>query len=499
MMSVRNLSGGVLAALIIFLILAGFTAFRIFNGMTGTATNTVNHPLGKLNKAGILDGGVRHHSCYGYLLLNRNVRTGLQDPLVRLLGDNGNVLAEATYYIPGSNDDFVVRIPEGHSGFASIEAPSTYRIHTRLANNGFYSLFPAGKFTGTVRGHAFVLRGETLPEPEPLPRTTLIIETAKGWRQEVQTDGIGGFNVEIPPGPFTLLVRSDSHSDAFFDDLSVKAGETLDRQIILPAGCELEGFVLGNNVTLEGAKVSLVTSLEDDAETIAGDRGQFNLPGLTQGLATIYIQHPGYQEESFNLLVPGDKIGIRKPFLLKPSQEFTATAVLEGGATVSDAQIQVQRSGQLIFDGPIGELNRMNILASGQTYIISARYLHQPGNPSAYLLSPRQTWTMPADGPGVAKLVLREGSSITGIVQTARSWQPYGGASVKIEPVDAAGEGSFNEIVVWCDPAGRFKSPMLPLGKYAVAASHPHFGMQGKLITLTAPGESSVGFITLPE
>ena len=175
----------------------------------------------------------------------------------------------------------------------------------------------------------------------------------------------------IPPGPFFVTVRSDSHADAFFDNLTAIAGETIDRQIILPAGCELEGFAIGNNVTLEGARASLVSIMEDDADAVAGERGKFKITGLTSGMATLYLQHPGYQEESFNLLVPKDKIGIRKPFPLKPSENFNLSVNLGNSSNLPDVLVRVNR-GQVIFEGPTAEFNEMNILASGQTYAFPA-------------------------------------------------------------------------------------------------------------------------------
>ena len=500
MSTIKNSISTTLIILVIVLILSGFYGFRISRQMITPTPGTTgqNHPFGKLTKSGIFDKGARHYKCYGFLLLNMDPVVTITEPVISLLDENQQVLTEAVFFDSNGND-FSIKIPEGSSGIASIEASGSYRIHTKLLNNGLFSLHSAGKFTGTVRGHAFVLRGEKLPEPEPLPRTTLIIESSKGWKQEVQTDGRGEFSVAVPPGPFTVLIRSDSHTDAYFDDLSVKVGEVLDRQIILPAGCELEGFVLGDQTTLKGAKVRVVTAMEDDAEVVAGERGLSKLKGLSQGMAEVFIQHPGYQEQSFSLLIPGDKIGIRKPFLLKPSEESNVTVTLGDNLSIPNASIRVTRSGQLIFEGPAEELNQSNILASGVTYNISAHWNPDPKNPDSLLHSPKIRWTMPASGPGEIKLSLTDSCFIKGVVQTAQGWQPFGGTSIQVSPIETP-EGDLPEtITLWCNSMGRFKTPGLPLGKYAVTAYHPRFGVHGKIIHLTEPGEFTVGFITLPE
>ena len=500
-MNLKNSLGPILLLLILFAGLAGFSAFRIANQMTTTPVPGENR-LGPLEEAGLLDGGIRYHRCNGTLFLRTENDVDFSPELsglkIHLLDEQQKIIGNAL--IPTNQKDmFTLRIPEGHSGLASIETEETYRILTLLEHNLFYTLYPAATFEGTVLGHAFVLQGEKLPDPEPLAQTKLIIETPNGWRRQIETDGRGKFSVSIPPGPFSVLLRSDSHSDAYFDDLSVKTGETIERQLILPAGCELEGFVLGDKVTLDGAKVSLITSMEDEAEAISGERGMFKIRGLTQGMATVYIQHPGYQEEAFEMLVPGDKIGLRKPFLLKRSADFTGSVTLNSSSSIPDARVRVVRAGQLIYDGTITELNALDILASGQTYSFCARWNPTPEAPENILYSNFTSWTMPATGPGQLQLELAASASIKGMVNSKNSGVPYGGVSVKIEPVGNNFANLISKTEVWCDPQGRFQSPPLPLGTYALTAQHPRYGVTQSIVRLTEPGAATPPLIILPE
>ncbi|MAJ27962.1 hypothetical protein CBD41_00985 [bacterium TMED181] len=497
MITLKNTLGTVLFLLILLVIFFGFFAFRVSRQMTTPVPQGGQSHLGPI-KPGLLGIGTPYHNCRGYLFLNRNPQNFLTDPVITLLDNNGIDLTISEVDDP-ANPDFWVKVPVGNPGFVRFEADGAYAIQSMIENNCFVSLHDAATFSGSVKGHVFVLQGEKLPDPTPLPQIRLLIETAKGWQSEITTDGSGKFQTFIPPGPFSVIVRSDNHADAYFNDLSAIAGETIDRQIILPAGCELEAFVIGDKVTLDGAKVSLVTSMEDDADAVAGERGVVKIKGLTQGMATAYVQHPGYQEKSFSLLIPGDKIGIRKPFLLMPSEDFTASVVFENQSRVPNAEIRVARNGKVIFDGLASTLSELDILASGQTYAFSARWNPDPGNPLAALHSSSKIWTMPNSGGGELKLELQDYVVARGLVLAADGSHLFGGTCVKIRPAEMELENVIDELTVWCQTSGHFESPPLPLGNYTLVAQHPHHGMVGKNIRLNKPGKANTGKFTLPE
>ena len=159
-MTFKNIMGITLTALIALAIFSGFGAFRVVQQMTTPATTNgsapINRHLGELKEPGLLDGGIRHHSCQGDLLLNREINNSLLDPLVALIDEDGKAISEAVFFDNQDPRGFVIKIPEGHTGLARMEAPGSYRMHTLLRDNGFYSLFDGALFKGTVRGHAFV-------------------------------------------------------------------------------------------------------------------------------------------------------------------------------------------------------------------------------------------------------------------------------------------------------------------------------------------------------
>ena len=496
-MSLKNIIGLVLTLLILLLIYSGFTAFRVSNQMITPAPAGDPSRLGPVQDSR-LPFGDDYHNCQGRLMFNRKADMRARNPVITLLDNTGADLSRIKVDDP-ANPNFWVRVPEGNQGLVRLEADDAYPIQTLIEKNVLVSLHEAATFSGTILGHVFVLQGEKLPDPTPLPKARLLIETAKGWQSEVTTDGTGKFEALIPPGPFFVTVRSDSHADAFFDNLTAIAGETIDRQIILPAGCELEGFAIGNNVTLEGARASLVSIMEDDADAVAGERGKFKITGLTSGMATLYLQHPGYQEESFNLLVPKDKIGIRKPFPLKPSENFNVSVNLGNSSNLPDALVRVTRGMEVIFEGPTAEFNEMNILASGQTYTFLASWNPAPEDEQAILYSIPKIWTMPESGSGELTLQIDDCVYARGLVLSAGGGTTFGGAFVKIRLADAQFANALEEITVWCDTSGRFESPPLPQGNYTVVAHHPFHGMVGKNVRLNQAGNADLGVFTLPE
>ncbi len=496
-MSLKNIIGIVLTLLLLLLVYSGFTAFRVSNQMITPAPEGDPSRLGPVQDSS-LPFGNPYHNCRGRLMFNRQADMRARNPVITLLDNTGADLTRIKVEDP-ANPDFWVRVPKGNQGLVRLEADDAYPIQTLIEKNVLVSLHEAATFSGTIKGHVFVLQGEKLPDPTPLPKARLLIETAQGWQSEVTTDGTGKFKALIPPGNFFVTIRSDSHADAFFDNLTAVAGETIDRQIILPAGCELEGFALGNNVTLDGAKASLVTSMEDDADAVAGERGKFKITGLTSGMATLYLQYPGYQEESFNLLVPRDKIGIRKPFPLKPSENFDVSVTLGNSSNLPDARVRVTRAGEAIFDGLAAEFNEMNILASGQTYAFLASWNPAPEDEQAILYSSPKTWTMPESGGGELTLQIEDCVYAKGLVLTAGGGTTFGGAFVKIRVADAQVANVLEEITVWCDTSGRFESPPLPQGNYTVVAHHPRHGMVGKNVRLNQAGNANLGVFTLPE
>ena len=496
-MNLKNVIGIVLTLLILLMIYSGFTAFRVSRQMITPAPAGDPSRLGPVQDSP-LPFGDPYHNCQVRLMFNGKADMRASNPVITLLDNKGADLSRFKAHDP-AKPWFFVRVPEGNQGLVRVEAEDAYPIQTLIEKNVLVSFYEAATFSGTILGHVFVLQGEKLPDPTPLPNARLLIETTKGWQSEVTTDGTGKFEALIPPGPFFVTVRSDSHADAFFDNLTAVAGETIDRQIILPAGCELEGFAIGNNVTLEGAKASLVSSMEDDADAIAGERGKFKITGLTSGMATLYLQHPGYQEESFTLLVPKDKIGIRKPFPLKPSENFNVSVNLGNSSNLPDARVRVTRAGKKIFDGPTAEFNEMNILASGQTYTFLASWNPAPEEERAVLYSIPETWTMPKSGGGELNLKIEDCVYARGLVLTAGSGVTFGGAFVKIRLAEAQFANVLEEITVWCDTRGRFESPPLPQGNYTVVAHHPFHGMVGKNVRLNQAGNADLGVFTLPE
>ena len=178
-------------------------------------------------------------------------------------------------------------VPPEQFPLVTIEADGYYQIVVELeeGDSGTYTLYRGGLLQGQVRGHIFVLTGQETPEPEPIPGARLEIAGANGWHVVTVADDQGNYRVTVPPGKLVATVRSPLHADARFVDLEIGRDEVLDRDMILAAGVILDGFVIGKDTTLAGARVRVFNDIRDEADAISADRGMVKITGLAAGMA----------------------------------------------------------------------------------------------------------------------------------------------------------------------------------------------------------------------
>ncbi|HCW44395.1 MAG TPA: hypothetical protein DGU45_03675 [Planctomycetes bacterium] len=461
---------------------SGFLVFRLSAPIPTTKTplgNTTVSPLFGTNTSNM-----------GYVL-EQGGSIPVLNGTVQILGPNNTILDIVSF--EKDENIFFLRIPENGTGLAHIEAPGYYRLTTRLTNNGFYKLGKSGTFSGQVRGYEFVLQGRKLPDPEPIPRATLEIRSSNGWKRTITADQEGRFEAEIPPTQFSVIVRSDTHADAYFDDLTAAKGETLGRDFILPAGCILEGFAIGDGVTLEGAEVKVITTMLDNSEAIAGPRGKFNIPGLSEGMATVQIKYPGYQEYSWRIVIPGDKIGIRKPFSLMPAQPFTLNIQSADGLPMRDAIVRLRREGRTIHQSKASEFTNLNILQSGATYYFDITANRKNESP---LLATGQVFTMPEEGPGEFTVLLdKEPGTFSGRVSNVNGmFLPGVVLNIKAIVDDESARAPLRRVL--SDAGGEYQSDYFAPGKYSIQATHPQWGVN-VVIGEIKPGETTQLWISL--
>lgn len=405
----------------------------------------------------------------------------------------------APFAIADDRGKFVLLVPPEQFPLVTIEADGYYQIVAELeeGESGTYTLYRGGLLQGQVRGHIFVLTGQETPEPEPIPGARLEIAGGNGWHVVTVADDQGNYRVTVPPGKLVATVRSPLHADARFVDLEIGRDEVLDRDMILAAGVILDGFVIGKDTTLAGARVRVFNDIRDEADEISADRGMVKIKGLATGMAKVHVVHPGYQEMLWDLIIPADVIGFRKPFPLLQSQPFRLRVTDPQGNDLPEARVRIRRQGITIVDTTASDQEWLSVLASGKTYQVEARHVQIiDGVPAQY--PPRVfRYTMPDEGPGELAIELRPGGRITGVVQ-APNGSPVSGASILVRARDVDANEASPPRMLQTNRMGMFRSEPFATGRWGLTISHPQLGTMTTETTVEENETSSLGQLRFP-
>ncbi len=401
--------------------------------------------------------------------------------------DNGNFLLLL------SSDDLTQPSP-----LVTIEADGYYQIRTNLASiaDWNYTLYRGGTLSGQVLGHVFVYSDEEVPPPTPLPGSIVEVSGQAGWFSEVVSDAEGRYRITAPPGKIIVTVRSDTHADVRFDDLEVGRDEVLGRDLVLPGGITLDAFVMSSSEPLIGARVRVSNEIEKEIEGTSDAGGKARIPGLIAGLAKVHITHPGYQEAAFEMILPNDKIGIRRPFLLQPANKFMLVVTNRDGDELPDATVSIKRNRLKVVNCKASDSEAMSILASGATYYIQAKHRYQSEGKEIVLPPRTYRFTMPEEGPGELTIELRPGGRISGVVVAANG-QPIPGATVLIQARGVEEGEAPPPRLTQTMPDGLFRTEPFSAGDWTVSISHPQVG-NFRLETSVEEGKDrSLGTLTL--
>ncbi|MDE0960274.1 MAG: carboxypeptidase-like regulatory domain-containing protein [Planctomycetota bacterium] len=397
------------------------------------------------------------------------------------------------------NGRFVLILDKGIAPQVYIEAEGYFQIQVLLSSNDIttYNLFRGGVLEGRVLGHQFYLTTEQQPAPTPIVGAVIEVAASAGWSITVTTDELGKYKVTTPPGKLVVSARSDNHGDARFDHLEVGRDEVLSRDLILPAGVMLDAFIMSSTIPLIDARVRVYNDAQDHADERSGAGGKTRLVGLAAGIAAVHVVHPGYQEQSFNIIIPSDRIGVRKPFLILESEPFKVSVTDHQGRPLADARIRIKRDRKLITETTASDVAALSVLASGQTYTIEVRPPN--GNPGTGITLPPRTFSykMPTEGPGELKVILRPGGRITGVVLAPNGY-PVAGAMVLIQAIGVEPGLTPSPRLVKTSPDGLFRSQPFSAGSWTVSISHPQVGTMQLETTVIEGKDRSLGELIFP-
>jgi len=397
------------------------------------------------------------------------------------------------------NGHFRLILITGTAPQVSIEAQGYFQVQVLLSSDSSatYTLFRGGVLEGTVLGHKFYLTTEEPPAPAPIAGAVVEIAASAGWSLAVTADEQGKYRVTTPPGKLVVSARSDNHADVRFDNLEVGRDEILSRDLILPAGVILDAFIMSKDQPLVDARVRVYNDALDHADERSGVGGKTRLFGLASGLAIVHVVHPGYQEQSFDIIVPNDRLGVRKPFLIKKSESFQVTVTDHQGHTLTTAQIRILKDRRTVTEATAADHAALSVLASGQTYTIEVR--PPVANPATEnKLPPRAfIYKMPAKGPGELKVELRPGGRITGVVR-APNGSAVAGAMVLIQAKGLESGQAPPPRLVKTNHAGLFRSQPFAAGSWTVSISHPQVGTMQLETNVLEGKDRSLGALVFP-
>ncbi len=397
------------------------------------------------------------------------------------------------------NGHFRLILIAGTAPQVSIEAQGYFQVQVLLSSDSsaVYTLFRGGVLEGTVLGHKFYLTTEEPPAPTPIAGAVVEVAASSGWSISVTTDEQGKYRVTTPPGKLVVSARSDNHADVRFDNLEVGRDEVLSRDLILPAGVILDAFIMSKDQPLVDARVRVYNDALDHADERSGVGGKTRLFGLASGFAAVHIVHPGYQEKSFDIIVPNDRLGVRRPFLIKKSESFQVTVTDHRGHTLADAGIRIRKDRRTVTETTASDHAALSVLASGQTYTIEVR--PPASNQTTEKKLPPRTFIfkMPAEGPGELKVELRPGGRITGVVR-APNGSAVAGAMVLIQANGLETGQAPPPRLVKTNHAGLFRSQPFAAGSWTVSISHPQVGTMQLETTVQEGKDRSLGALVFP-
>ncbi len=401
--------------------------------------------------------------------------------------------------LSNDNGHFKLILVQGTAPQVSIEAQGYFQVQLLLSSDSSatYTLFRGGVLEGTVLGHKFYLTTEEPPAPTPIAGAVVEVAASSGWSISITADEQGKYRVTTPPGKLVVSARSDNHADVRFDNLEVGRDEVLSRDLILPAGVILDAFIMSKDLPLIDARVRVYNDALDHADERSGVGGKTRLFGLASGFAAVHVVHPGYQEQSFEIIVPNDRLGVRKPFLIKKSESFQVTVTDHQGHTLADAGIRIRKDRRTVTETTASDHAALSVLASGQTYTIEVR--PPVSNQTTENKLPPRTfiYKMPAEGPGELKVELRPGGRITGVVRAPNGYA-VAGAMVLIQANGLEPGQAPPPRLVKTNHAGLFRSQPFAAGSWTVSISHPQVGTMQLETTVQEGKDRSLGALVFP-
>ena len=165
-MSLKNIIGIALTLLILLLIYSGFAAFRVSRQMITPA------PAGDPSRLGPVQDSRLPFGETTTTARSLDVQQK-SDMRAKTPSSPSGTTQERPFTIKQMAQARASgRVPR-KSGSVRLEADDAYPIQTLIEKNVLVSLHEAATFSGTILGHVFVLQGEKLPDPTPLPKARL--------------------------------------------------------------------------------------------------------------------------------------------------------------------------------------------------------------------------------------------------------------------------------------------------------------------------------------
>jgi hypothetical protein len=214
-------------------------------------------------------------------------------------------------------------------------------------------------------------------------------------------------------------------------------------------------------------------------------------------VAKVHVVHPGYQEHTFDVIIPADKIGVRRPFLMKKSQPFQIEVVDNNNLPLTDARVRILRARIEVVTTTAGDLEALSVLASGETYMVEVRHSFEKEGVETTLPPRTFRYTMPKEGEGQLSVELRPGGRITGVILAPNRY-PVPGATVLIKAIGLDPGESPPPRLVKSDNNGLFRSQPFTAGSWDISISHPQLGVMSLQTSVEEGKDRALGELVFP-
>jgi protocatechuate 3,4-dioxygenase beta subunit len=252
----------------------------------------------------------------------------------------------------GADDRVIARVKSDPEGAWIAELPAAGAFELEAHASGFGLVLVEGVAAGddvAIHMERAALFTLIVKETHGVPLREAILELRKPGASQpflcARTDERGSWHFqELPPGPWSIIARSEDRAGQAHIAFGAHAGESLERELVLPGGTALEGTIVraGDGAALADVELSLGR----EATTLARSDalGHFRIEGIFEapGSCDVRAHVRGFRAAIQRVRLEVGKIA-NVQLALEPGVSATGQVVDERGVAIAQAWVVAWR------------------------------------------------------------------------------------------------------------------------------------------------------------